>query len=131
MSFLRARQRTLTALFPHQANRKYLVPKRFPAPLATTSVSAVTTATVMTVTFDGDVSTKLGNIDGFTNTVNAIAGTITNVQQPGAKNTLVITFTPAALSTQSVVMTYTPPGELFEPLSKEPLAAWTETAVFP
>ena len=28
MSFLRARQRTITALFPHQANPTHLIPKR-------------------------------------------------------------------------------------------------------
>lgn len=131
MSFLRARQRVITALFPHQANRRFMIPKRFPAPLGTKSVSAVTTATAMTVTFTGDVATKLGNTDGFTVTVNAIGGTVTDVQQPGAANTLVITFTPAAISTQAVVVTYDGTGSLFEPLSKAPLAAWNETAVFP
>lgn len=131
MSFLRARQRVATALFPHQANPTHLIPKRFPPPAGTTSVSAVTTATAMTVTFDGNVITKLGNVDGFTVTVNLVGGTVTNVQQPGAKNTLVITFTPAALSTQAVVVTYDGTGTLTEELSKAPIGAWNESAVFP
>lgn len=127
MSFLRARQHAITALFPHQANRTHIIPNR--GVQATKSVSAVTSLTVMTVTFTGKLTTKLGNTDGFTVTVNAIGGTVTDVQQPGADNTLAITFTPAAVATQAVVVTYTPPGELKELLSQKPLAAWTETAI--
>ena len=127
MSFLRARQRVMTALFPHQGNPTHLIPNR--GPQGTKSVSAVTTLTVMTVTFTGDVITTLGNTDGLTVTVNAIGGTVTDVQQPGANNTLAITFTPAAVATQAVVVTYTPPGEIKELLSQKSLAAWTETAI--
>ncbi len=129
MSFLRHRLRTQTAILPHQANPTHFIPNR--GPLLVKSVSAVTTATVMTVKFTAGVLTKAGNTDGLTVTVNAIAGTVTDVQQPGATDELVITFTPAALSTQAVVMLYTPPGEIKEVLSLKPLALWTETAVFP
>ena len=130
MSFLRARQREITALFPHQANRTHLIPSR--GPLLVKSVSAITTATVMTVKFTAGVITKPGNTDGLTVTVNAIGGTVTDVQPvAGAPDQLAITFTPAALSTQAVVVLYTPPGEIKEALSLKSLALWTETAVFP
>ena len=130
MSFIRARQHAITALFPHQANRKYIIPNR--GILLVKSVSAITTATVMTVKFTASVITKPGNTDGLTVTVNAIGGTVTDVQPvAGAPDQLAITFTPAALSTQAVVVLYTPPGEIKEALSLKPLELWTETAVFP
>lgn len=131
MSFLRARQRVITALFPHPGNRTHLIPGRFPPPLGTKSVSATTTTVVMTVLFTGDVETKLGNVDGFTVTVNAVGGTVTDVQQPGPTNELDITFIPAGLSTQAVVVTYDGTGTLIEPLSRAPIAAWNETAAVP
>ena len=130
MSFLRARQHALTALFPHQANRSHIIPNR--GVLGTKSVSAITTTVVMTVKFTAAVITKPGNTDGLTVTVNAIGGTVTDVQPVlGVPEELAITFTPAGLSTQAVVVTYTPPGEIKEALSLRPLALWTETAVVP
>ena len=130
MSFIRARQHAITALFPHQANRTHLIPNR--GPFLIKSVSAVTTTVVMTVKFTAAVITKPGNVDGYTVTVNAIGGTVTDVQPvAGAPDQLAITFTPAGLSTQAVVVTYDGTGLLQEALSLKPVAGWNETAVVP
>lgn len=67
MSFLRARQRTQTALFPHQANRTHLIPKRPPGPQVLSTIFKTVQADV---SFDVPISG--GDIAKFTLTANGV-----------------------------------------------------------
>lgn len=130
MSFLRARQRTLTALFPHQANPTTYIPNRGPRNAAPAAVGQIAGATTYVIPFTAAISTKAGNTDGFTVTVNAIAGTVTDVQPTGAAE-LTITFTPVGLALQVIEITYDGTGVLIETLSLKPVAAFVVSGAVP
>ena len=53
MSFLRARQRTMTALFPHQANATHLIPKRKQGPIIQSGIIKTVSTTIL---FDVDIA---------------------------------------------------------------------------
>ena len=53
MSVLRARQRTMTALFPHQANPTHLIPKRKQGPIIQAGIAKTVSATL---TYDVDIA---------------------------------------------------------------------------
>ena len=128
MSFLRHRLRTQTALFPHQANRRYLIPNR--ANIVAIPLSSVTTTVVMTITMSADVE-DVSSL-GFSITVNAIAATVSSVVAGATPELIVVTFTPAGLSTQDVVVTYDAAAGVIKTVSSGlEIPDFVETATIP
>lgn len=112
MSFLRARQRIITALSPHPGNRTHLIPTRFFPPAGTVSVSATAKTTSISVTFSGDVQGL--SIAGYTITVNAVGATVLTVVPGISADIIDVTFSPAGIATQNVILTYDGTGILSE-----------------
>lgn len=131
MTLIRPHQRAVTGLFPHNANRRYIIPNRGPAGLVPDGSPVVTTVTML-ITFTGDVQTaKPGNLDGFSVTVNAVGGVVTDLTFPATGDQILVTFTPIGLSTQVVVVTYDGTGLLQESLSLLPVLAFVESGAVP
>lgn len=86
MSLLRANQRTLTALFPHPSNTKYLIPKRVPGPVIV-GIAFKTLST--TIEFDRDVSG--GDEVGWAVTLNGTPEAIVSVIN-GAPTDIVVNY---------------------------------------
>ncbi len=131
MTFIRPFQRTLTALFPHQANRRYLIPSR-PNTEVVPVGNPVITTTTLAQTFDGAVfSAKPANLDGHDVTVNAVPVTVTDLTFPD-DFTILLTWSPAGLITQTVIWDYDGViGLLREQLSLLPLASFQSTGAIP
>lgn len=87
MSFIRAQQRTLTALFPHQANKKYLVPKRTLGPKV--SLIAFKTAST-TIEFDRD--TTGGDEVGWAVEIDGVSEAVTSVIQGVGDTEIVVSY---------------------------------------
>ena len=86
MSFLRANQRTMTALFPHPGNPTHLIPKRFPGPVITEVAFKVTQTTVI---YDRVISG--GDASGWTVTINGVPEAVISVLN-GAPTDIVVTY---------------------------------------
>ena len=87
MSFLRANQRTMTALFPHQANRTHLIPKRVLGPVILTIDFKVVSSTF---TFDRD--TTGGDATGWGLEVNGAPVAIISVIQGVGDTEIVVNY---------------------------------------
>ena len=100
MSFIRAQQRTLTALFPHQANKKYLVPKRTIGP----KILIIDFKTVSTTfTFDRDVVG--GDATGWALEINAAPVAIISVINGATDDQIVVSYA-LQVVTDAIRITY-------------------------
>ena len=89
MAFLRHRQRVLTSLFPHQANKQFIIPKRFGLIPTQSSHKSISINNV----FRGvDVSGTLVDT-GFSVLQDSTPVAITLVDQSGGTNAITITHT--------------------------------------
>ena len=86
MSFIRARQRVITALFPHQGNRTHIVPSRGPGPFVRRSIAKVSS---MTLDFDRNV--QGGDLLGFSLEINGTPEAVIAATN-GLSNEIVVTF---------------------------------------
>ena len=87
MSFLRHRQRVITALFPHQANKTHLIPKRSRSPKLL-AVDFKTTST--TLTFDRDVTG--GTAVGWAMEVDGAPVAVTTVLNGGTDDIIIVSY---------------------------------------
>ena len=102
-NFLRARQRSLTALFPHQHNPTHLIPKRKQGPIIQAKIFKTIS---LTLTFDVDVTT--GDAVGFTlfnNTTGLVVAIVSAIN--GNTNEIVVNFGAQTLG-DNLTLTYEP-----------------------
>ena len=98
MSFIRAQQRTMTALFPHQANKRYLVPKRTLGPKLIL-VSFKTTS--VTLEFDRDVTG--GDELAWAMEINGVSEAVISVVQGGFDTDIVVNYALQSVSDEARV----------------------------
>ncbi len=102
MSFLRARQRAITGVFPHQANPTHIMPNHRAGPQLLTDVYTVTT---ITLTFDEEVTG--GDSTGWEVTANGVPLAITSVLNGITDDIIIVTHALAVIADVMVVR-YTP-----------------------
>lgn len=103
MSLIRAQQRTITGLFPHNANRRFLIRNTRAGPEIRGTVWATTTATII---FDEPVGG--GNETGFQLTIDGAPTAIVSVAN-GLATEIVVTYAIQLVGARGVI-TYIPKG---------------------
>ncbi len=102
MGFLRAQQRSITGLFPHQANKTHLMPNSRAGPEKISDVYAITT---VTLTYDEEVTG--GDDTGWQVFHDGVATAITTVLNGITDDIIIITHALAVVG-QDVIVRYTP-----------------------
>lgn len=104
MSFLRARQRTITALFPHQGNRTHLIPKRRKIGMFWSTIPAQSDTVNVAIT-PLDTSPFLNEPIGVAAAIFSATGLPTGLNI--ATDTGIISGTPTVINTFNPVITAT------------------------
>lgn len=124
-SFLRHKQPGLTRLFPHQGNKRFVIPNSQPGPFA---VDASPKDTAVTMFFNEDLSGSVGAIsNGFSVESLGSPLAVSGVSQPGT-NEIQVTHAAAVVGDQ-LTLIYDGSGDWTSDANGSPLGIFRRTGV--